>query len=177
MDRETTLTNKEKIILIINESLKFGRLTKFTYSVMLEEHRRLCDVVLLKDTIIEKTKLFNNLDEKSELYKSIYSTAKMALVTIQKEQRYNFNSAELLLKIFNLEDIFSRKLKSQGSKIVDLSERKKKQVIIEEADEEVTKTEKQLREIFIGKETSGRKLNTQIKKEKDIRQSLQQNSL
>lgn len=174
------MTNKEKIILIINESLKFGRKTKFQYGTMLEEHRRLCNIVSLGDAIERKLLLFNNVDEKSELYKSIYDSAKMALIKLQTTECYNFYSAELLLKIFHLETVFNKKLKSTGYKIVDISELKTQREV-EIIDEEKPEPEGveliEKKERLISSNTTGKRFLQNNKKREEIVNALLKNKL
>jgi hypothetical protein len=164
------MTNKEKIILIIRESLKFGHKTKYQYGLMLAEHKRLCTTLRLRDIIEEKIALFNNIDENSELYRSIYETAKIALVKLQIDECYNFHSAALLLKIFHLETVFNKKLKSNGHKIVDISETKRKDVLIvdEQPLEPVGVELVERKEKFIPTTTTGKKLVRDNTKRKEI---------
>lgn len=172
-------TAKQKIELIINESLKFGRKTKFQYSVMFEEHRRLCTIVNLNETIQDKIKLFNNLDESSELYKSIYLTAKMALLKLQNDECYNFYSAELLMKMLKLESIFSKTLKSNGHKIIDISELKREhETIHEQQIVELNEIElNERREKFLSSNTTGKKFLRESKKRKEVVSALLKNKL
>lgn len=173
------MTNKEKIILIIRESLKFGHKTRYQYGLMLEEHRRLATILRLKDIIEEKIQLFNNIDENSELYKSIYLTAKMALIKLQVDECYNFYSAALLLKIYHLETVFSKKLKSQGHKIVDISEVKRKEVeLVDEQPEDLMNVELiEKQEKRIPMSTTGKKFLRENKKRAEIVNALLNNNL
>lgn len=175
------MSNKEKIVLIINESLKCGRKTKYQYGTMFEAHRRLCDIVHLKETIEEKTKLFLNIDESSELYKSIYLSAKMALIKMQSDECYNFYCAELLMKIFSIEDIFERKLKSIKHEFVDATQLKKQttnEIIENEQTNELTGVELvEKREHRISGSTTGKKFLRETIKRKDIVNALLNNKL
>lgn len=185
MQTVKTLTNKEKIILIIRESLKFGGKTKYQYGTMLEEHRRLCNILHLRDTIEQKILLFNNIDENSELYRSIYLTAKMALIKLQTDECYNFYSAALLLKIYHLETVFSKKLKSQGHKIVDISEIKSKEVEIVNEIQQYQQEQNELvgveliekRQKHIPMSTTGKKFLRENKKRAEIVNALLNNNL
>lgn len=174
------MTVKEKIVLIIKESIRSGKESNFIYDIMFEKHKEVWNINKLSTTIEEKIKLFNNLDESSELFKNIYNTAKLALRKLQDNEGYNFYSAELILKINMLEDIFTRKLKSTGTRIIDTSE-KKKQITVQttEIESEDYNKDVDLQEIemnyggkFISSKTTGRKFNSELMKRKNITDSL-----
>lgn len=107
-------TNKEKIILVLRESLKFGRETNFTYNDMFAKHREIQFISNISKVVKEKIELFNNMDESSHLFISIYDCAKLALSNMLEKKRYNYYSAELIMKISSLEEIFRKKLKPIG---------------------------------------------------------------
>lgn len=107
-------TNKEKILLVLRESIKFGRETDFTYNNMFEKHKEVALINNLSKTIKEKAELFNNMDETSHLFQTIYDCAKLALANMLDKKSYNYYSAELIMKFSSLEEIFRKKLKPIG---------------------------------------------------------------
>lgn len=182
---QVELTIKEKIVLVIRESIRSGKETNFIYDIMFEKHKEVWAIQKLSTTIEEQIKLFNNIDESSELFKNIYETAKLALRKLQNDEGYNFYSAELILKINMLEDIFARKLRPIGTRIVEQTE-KKKHLPVESQPIEAEEYDKEndLREIkmtyggkFISSKTTGRKFNAEITKRKTIVDSLNNASL
>lgn len=104
-------TNKEKILLVLKESLKFARETNFIYDSMYEKHRELTIINNLGKTIKEKIELFVNINEDSHLFATIYDCAKLAHTNMVNKKYYNYYSAELIMKFLCLEDVFKRKLK------------------------------------------------------------------
>lgn len=110
-------TNKEKIIVVLKESVKFARETNFVYDDMFEKHKEVALINNLGKTIKEKIDLFNNMDETSHLFQTIYDCAKLALSNMLEKKYYNYYSAELIMKFNSLEEIFRKKLRPMGVRI------------------------------------------------------------
>lgn len=126
-------TNKQKIILVTLESIKFGRETNFTYNDMFAKHREIQLISNIGKVVKEKIDLFNNMDESSHLFISIYDCAKLALSNMIEKKRYNYYSAELIMKISSLEEIFRKKLKPIGIHINEyVKPIEKEKIVIEE---------------------------------------------
>lgn len=187
------MTSKEKIVLVIKESIRLGKDENFVYDVMLEKHKEIWNIKKLQTTMDEKIALFNNLDENSELFKNIYGTAKLALTKIKDNEGYNFYCADLILKINMLEEVFKGKLKSIGTRIIDQVEKPKPIVeakTIQESDEDENNDES---DIFDGVElmksmelpsgkylrenVTGEKFKNAVMKKHEIKTSLQQSQL
>lgn len=172
------LTNKEKIILILKESIKFGKEANFIYDGMLEKHK---DVSLIKK-INEKMELqivlFKNLDEASQTFKSIFDCAKIALRKLQDEEKYNYYSADLILKIHQLESCFKKKLKPVGFRLIDANEKitTKQENNIVEIEKQNENFENELSGQFISENMNGRKLQTKNNKRKEIINALTENT-
>lgn len=120
---ENEKTNKEKIIIVLKESIKFGRLSEFKYNCMFEKHNDVSLIKNLNETMKQKIQLFNNIDETSTLFKTIFDCAKIALRKLQDDEQYNYYSAELIMKFNQLETIFERRLKPLGTRIVEQIEK------------------------------------------------------
>lgn len=190
MEQQNELTTKEKIVLVLRESIRVGKECNFVYHVMFEKHKEVWNINKLNLTIDEKIKLFNNLDENSELFKNIHGTAKLALTKLKDDEGYNFYSADLILKMNMLEDIFKNKLRSTGTRIIDQVE-KPKPIIQENKEEEIEYASDE--DIFDGRQyienvelpsgkflrenVTGKNLKTKIVRKKDIITSLQQSQL
>jgi hypothetical protein len=97
------LTNKEKITLVIKESIKFGKVSDFHYDGISAEHKQMPLINKFHTTITDKLLLFENLDENSHTFQTIFNTAKIALRKLQHDEQYNYYSAELILRIIKLE--------------------------------------------------------------------------
>lgn len=186
------MTSKEKIVLIIKESIRLGKEDNFVYDVMFEKHKDVWNINKLTLIMNDKIALFNNLDENSELFKNIYSTAKQALEKLQNNEGYNFYSAELILKINMLEDCFKKKLKPIGSRIVDQIEKPKMlprtefENLVEEENltqEDFSDEDERMKNAelpsgkFLRENVTGEKLHNTIMKKHEIRTSLQQSQL
>jgi hypothetical protein len=90
----------------------------------------------LAEVINEKVKLFFNMDENSESFKSIHVNAKQALVRLL-DGRYEFYIAELINKFLQIDVAFARKLKYAGTresqvKVIRLVDPDEEKVIIPE---------------------------------------------
>lgn len=181
------MTSKEKIVLVIRESIRLGKECSFTYHVMLEKHKDVWNINKLSTTMEEKISLFNNLDESSELFKNIYGTAKLALTKLKDDEGYNFYCADLILKINMLEDIFKKKLRPIGNRIVDQIEKPKTlpQTKFENLMEEENLTQEDFdpKNIelpsgkFLRENVTGKKFHNQVMKKHEIKTSLQQSQL
>lgn len=184
------MTSKEKIVLVIRESIRLGKECSFVYNVMLEKHKDVWNINKLSTTIEEKIVLFNNLDETSELFKNIYRTAKIALTKLKDDEGYNFYSAELILKINMLEDIFKKKLRPIGSRIIEqiekprIIETKTIETIGDEIEhEEYYDEQEQMKNMelpsgkFLRENITGKKFHNQVMKKAEIKISLQQSQL
>lgn len=135
-------TNKEKILLVLRESIKFGRETDFTYNNMFEKHKEVSLINNLNKTIKEKAELFNNMNETSHLFQTIYDCAKLALANMLEKKSYNYYSAELIMKFSSLEEVFKRKLRPTGIYInSDLRKPENKKVITKKVEEEESEFE------------------------------------
>lgn len=113
-EQENQPTKKEKVILMLRESIKFGRETNFIYDDMFEKHREVTLINNISKLMKEKTELFNNMDENSHLFQTIYDCAKLAHSNLLDKKRYNFYCAELIMKFSSLEEVFKRRLKPLG---------------------------------------------------------------
>lgn len=186
----TEMTAKEKIILILRESIRLGKECSFTYHVMLEKHKEIWSINKLSLLIEEKIALFNNLPETSELFQNIYRTAKLALTKLKDDEGYNFYSAELILKINMLEDIFKKKLRPIGSRIIEqiekpkIIETKTIQTIHDEIEhDEFYDEQEHLKNIelpsgkFLRENITGKKFHNTVMKKQEIKTSLQQSQL
>lgn len=182
---ENEKTNKEKIIIILKESIKFARNQEFKYDCMFEKHNEVSLIKNLNETIKQKIELFNNLNEESTLFKSIFDCSKIALRKLIDDQRYNYYSAELIMKFNQLETIFTRRLKPIGTRIVEKIEKEQKyenyfnnenELLVEESNEENIDIEKELIEIQtnVDDNVTGKKLHHTIKKKKDIISALKE---
>lgn len=186
------MTSKQKIVLIINESIRFGKENNFVYDVMLEKHKDIWNIKKLQTTMEEKIMLFNNLDENSELFKNIYGTAKLALTKLQNDEGYNFYCADLILKINMLEEIFKGKLKSIGTRIVEQIEKPKSIIeakTIETNEDEINddsdvfdgvelmKSMKLPSGKYLRENMTGEKLHNNVMKKQEIKTTLQQSQL
>lgn len=174
------LTNAEKIILILNSSIEHGRASNFEYDGMTEKHKQVLLIRELKETINEKIELFKNIDETSELFKRIMDTAKIALRKLQDDERYNYYSAELILKFAQIEHFFKRRLKPIGLRVIEQSFDTKQanetsnnqQSEIVDENEPLTKNAR-----YITQTITGRKFATKLKKQHEISEALKSFSL
>lgn len=165
------LTNREKIILVLRESIKFGKEVNFLYHNMDEKHKELLFIKRFDDTIDNKIKLFENLDDKSFAFQRILDTAKIACNKLKSDNQYNYYSAELIMKVSKLEEFFNKKLKSIGVRIIDQPEPVNNNTIINnedkisylEDDTPLTNNTK-----FIEKNITGKKFISNIIKQKEI---------
>lgn len=115
IDTEVKQTDKDKVILVLNESIRLAKESQFSYDKMYEKHKEITWIRKFDTTMKEKTELFKSLDENSYTFSRLKETAKMALVELQRGNGYNYYSAELILKFNLLEEFFrNRRLKSQG---------------------------------------------------------------
>lgn len=130
-------TKKQKITLVLRESIKFGRETNFVYDVMNEKHREVTLINNISKVMKEKTELFENMDENSHLFQTIYDCAKLAHSNLLEKKAYNYYCAELIMKFNSLEEIFKRRLKPIGVHInADLNRPVTKKKITEVEDED-----------------------------------------
>lgn len=172
---ETTLTTKEKVILVLRESLKSGYEHNFIYHPMYEPHRLIFEIERLKKTMDVKIQLFENMDERAYTFGRIVGTAKQALQKLQSHEGYNYYSAELIFKFYQLEDLFKRKLRPIGirdaeQKLKPLENNIELKKIHEyhESTEEEKYNEYFAPEKVLSPETNGKKLGKQIKKQKEV---------
>lgn len=112
---------KNTIIAVLDESIRVGRNFEFYYAFNNDlNHLALIKTTYLDKTIKEKKDLFDKLDQRSYTYNRILDTAKLALIQLQTTSKYNYYSAELIVKFIQLEDVFGeRKLKSIGVRFIE----------------------------------------------------------
>lgn len=178
-------SNKENILLVLKESMRLGKEVNFIYPKLYEKHRDISYIDRLTTTIEKKISLFENLDENSYAFQRILDTAKLALSKLQQSEEYNYYSAELIWKFYQLEDFFKKRLKSIGMRVVDQKEkeidyRNNKQYeminkLIDEDEDEIIPLTKDAK--FINGTTTGRKFNSKIQKEKQISNILKDSNL
>lgn len=178
-------SNKENILLVLKESMRLGKEVNFIYPKLYEKHRDISYIDRLTTTIEKKISLFENLDENSYAFQRILDTAKLALAKLQKSEEYNYYSAELIWKFYQLEDYFKKRLKSIGMRIVEQKEKQtnvyipdtnviNRDYVINE-EEEIVALTKDAR--FIAETTTGKKFNSNIQKQKQITNILKDSNL
>jgi len=163
------------ILLVLDESIKIGINSEFYYPFNNDlNHQALQRTTYLKKTIEEKKLFFDKLDQRSYTYNRILDTAKLALRQLQDMQRFNYYSAELIVKFIQIEDVFGeRRLKSVGVRFIEdqqkiITYRKIKENVRVEVDEEGN-------EVYLFEGVTGKKLAKQNKineKEKEIADTL-----
>lgn len=174
------ISNKEKVILVLKESIKAGREVNFVYNNMYEKHKDVLFIKKFRETIDEKIRLFENVHESSYLFQKIVDTAKMACVKLQEEEGYNYYSAELILKFNQLDNCFNKKLKPLGVRIVEQKEVVIKETVynrsldIEEYEEELVPLTRDAK--YIGNGMTGKKFHSKLKKQQDISLALKENN-
>lgn len=178
-------SNKENILLVLKESMRLGKEVNFIYPKLYEKHRDISYIDRLTTTIEKKISLFENLDENSYAFQRILDTAKLALSKLQQSEEYNYYSAELIWKFYQLEDFFNKRLKSIGMRVVEQKEKQttvlidnaniNKLTIIEEDEAILVPLTKDAK--FINGTTTGRKFNSKIQKEKQISNILKDSNL
>lgn len=119
-ERAIRENKKEKIIVVLDASIKAGRDFNWWYENLGENHRVFKDVKNLRELIEKKKGIFEKLDTQSFLFERILDTAKLALKNLKDYNEYNYYSAELINKFLSLEEIFlEKKLKSVEVKTVE----------------------------------------------------------
>lgn len=172
---ETTLTTKEKVILVLRESIKAGYENNFIYHPFYEPHRLVSEIEKPKKTMEAKIELFQNMDERAYTFGRIVNVAKQALHKLQSHEGYNYYSAELICKFYQLEDLFKRKLRPIGIRDVEQKIKQptnklesKKIHEYHESTEDEKYNEYFTPDEILSPEIDGKKLEKKIKKQKEV---------
>lgn len=156
------------ILLVLDEAVKAGSNHDFNYTgINNATHITLQRTTNIEKVIEKKKILFDKIDQRSYTYERIKNTAKMALEHLKQSSRYEYNSAELIIKFLQIEDEFGdRKLKSLGVRFVEEVPKKaipEKRVLKNTPEEEI-----ELIEEIIPSSFNGSKLSSHKNKLKDL---------
>lgn len=178
--REIKQNEKSLILLVLDESVKIGELSGFSYLGINDiNHTALQRISYIKELLVKKKILFEKIDQRSYLYTRILEVAKITLRHLQYNNEYGYYEAELIHKFIQIEDIFGeRKLKPISVRFIDEQEiyikekEETKQDIIVDIDEEGEP-------VYIPEGLNGKKMNSYIQKEKEqnyINETLKENN-
>lgn len=178
------MTNKQIVILVVNESLRFGSEKDFIYINMDEKHKQVLFIGNIFKTIKEKISLFENVNEESYLYNRIVEAAKLALVNLQEGNGYGYYNAELILQINSLETCFKRKLKPIGVRVLSEDEIEKNKATKKMSSNENTKKENIYENRFVydfydnknhvDEDLNGKKIQRSLLRKKQLIKSLRE---
>lgn len=177
---EMELTTKEKVILVLRESIKAGYENNFVYHPFYEPHRLVNEMEKPKKTMEAKIELFQNMDERAYTFGRIVNVAKQALKKLQSNEGYNYYSAELICKFYQLEDLFKRKLRPIGIRDIEEKEKPptKDNLSLKKIHEYHESTEEEMYDNYftsekvLSSDVDGKKLGKQIKKQKEVYDTL-----
>lgn len=176
METENVINKKNNIILVLKESLKIGKESNYTYNNMYEKHKYVSMINKITTTINDKIKLFENIDENSYTFSRILETAKLALNKLQYDEGYNYYSAELILHFKDLEEIFKRRLKPIGYKIIEKEFIQQKIVLIKDDEIDVIHENEIDHSEYIEEDLTGKELVKKDKNKKEISELLKTNN-
>lgn len=176
METENVINKKNNIILVLKESLKIGKEVNYTYHNMYERHRYVSMINKITTTINDKIKLFENIDENSYTFSRILETAKLALNKLQDDEGYNYHSAELILHFKDLEEIFKRRLKPIGYKVIEKEFIQPKRILIKDNESYIIYENEIDYSKYIEEELTGKELFKQDKNKKEISELLKTNN-
>lgn len=170
-------TDRPKILVLLDTSIKLGKESDFTYTAMSEDHRQLKRIVSLGNMIDKKKDIFNKLDENSFMFQRILDTAKLALRKIQDDGEFNYYSAELIMKFLKLEEVFLEKnLKAKEVRFIEPEQSVAKKSFEVKGKEQRVASEIQGNEEFVREGVSGARLESirnKKEQEKELSKALE----